>query len=46
MKTILLILAGYVAGYLARPAVQDANDLLRVGFTIIDPEGYPVRTFQ
>lgn len=40
-------LAGFIAGYQHRAAhSQDANDLLSVGFTIIDPEGHAIARFD
>ncbi len=41
---------GYLAGRMhptpRPPAVQNANDLLDAGFTIIDPEGFEVDRFD
>ncbi len=51
MRTILIIIVvailSFTLGYLARGQHgQNANDLLSVGFTITDPEGFPVERFD
>lgn len=40
---ILCFAAGYMIG---QDSVQNANDLLSVGFTITDPEGFEIRRFD
>lgn len=40
---VLCFCAGYLIGM---DAVQDANQLISVGFTITDPEGHEVRSFK
>ena len=49
-KAIALGVAALVAlvgAYsIGRDSVQNANDLIRAGFTITDPEGFPVDRFD
>lgn len=39
--------AGIVAGYeVGRESHQNVNDLLTVGYTLVDPDGYEVSNFE
>ena len=41
------LLAAFAAGALWQHCrSQDANALIRAGFTILDPDGYPVAYFE
>jgi hypothetical protein len=42
---VLAFMAGVLVGYGRRPHCQDANELIRAGFTITDPEGFEVEAF-
>lgn len=45
----LLVICGAVwfsIGWYGKPTEQSANDLLKAGFTIVDPEGYEVEKFD
>jgi hypothetical protein len=43
LGTIGGVCSGYIAG---RQSHQNVNDLISVGFTVTDPEGFPVRDFD
>lgn len=44
---VVAIVAGMLLGYVARAMhSQDANALLRSGFSIVDSEGYEIESFD